>query len=97
MTTDHTNQGLTRRNCLQLGLGTLLGGGLAQGLRLRAEANAQTGGLGGLGLQGRQRDRYIHGDLPGMGERFYATGCFCAGPPPQATLPGGLLPGRPPR
>ena len=30
--------GLTRRDCLQLGLGTLLGGGLAHALRLRAHA-----------------------------------------------------------
>jgi hypothetical protein len=33
------NHGLTRRNCLQLGLGALLGGGLADALRLRASAS----------------------------------------------------------
>src|SRR5581483_6136910 len=33
----HTNcQGMTRRDCLRLGLGTLLGGGLVHALRLRA-------------------------------------------------------------
>lgn len=35
----HTNcTGLTRRDCLQVGLGALLGGGLAHALRLRADA-----------------------------------------------------------
>jgi hypothetical protein len=36
-------QGFSRRDCLKLGLGTLLGGGLASALRLRAAA-AATGG-----------------------------------------------------
>jgi len=37
--TIHTNcQGMTRRDCLRLGLGALLGGGLAHALRLRAWA-----------------------------------------------------------
>src|SRR5687767_13950257 len=31
-------QGVTRRNCLQLGLGALLGGGLVHALRLRSLA-----------------------------------------------------------
>jgi Protein of unknown function (DUF1501) len=36
---EHQNcSGMTRRDCLQLGLGTLLGGGLVNGLRLRAES-----------------------------------------------------------
>jgi hypothetical protein len=36
----HTNcAGMTRRDCLRLGLGTLLGGGLAQALRVRAAAS----------------------------------------------------------
>src|SRR2546425_7682423 len=35
----HRNcQGMTRRDCLQLGLGALLGGGLVHALRLRAQA-----------------------------------------------------------
>src|SRR5437763_458269 len=35
----HTNcQGFTRRDCLRLGLGALLGGGLAHALRVRAES-----------------------------------------------------------
>jgi Protein of unknown function (DUF1501) len=33
-------EGVTRRDCLQLGLGALLGGGLAHALRLRAEEGA---------------------------------------------------------
>src|SRR5579883_3107818 len=36
----HSNcAGMTRRDCLRLGLGTLLGGGLAQALRVRAMAS----------------------------------------------------------
>lgn len=42
MTLKRTNQGLTRRNCLQLGLGALLGGGLAQALRVRAAESAKS-------------------------------------------------------
>lgn len=39
----HTNcSGMTRRDCLKLGLGTLFGGGLAHALRLRATASSTT-------------------------------------------------------
>lgn len=39
-------EGVTRRNCLKLGLGTFLGGGLANSLRVRAKAAASdSGGL----------------------------------------------------
>jgi hypothetical protein len=38
MTGQQKGIGITRRNCLRLGLGSLLGGGLCQALRLRAEA-----------------------------------------------------------
>jgi hypothetical protein len=42
--TSHRNcQGLTRRDCLRLGLGALLGGGLVDALRLRALAGAAPG------------------------------------------------------
>jgi hypothetical protein len=40
MTTHINCQGMTRRDCLHLGLGTLLGGGLVNALRLRALAGA---------------------------------------------------------
>src|SRR5215472_6804959 len=37
----HTNcQGMTRRDCLRLGLGSLLGGGLVHALRLRSLAGS---------------------------------------------------------
>lgn len=36
----HNCEGVTRRHCLRLGLGTLLGGGLVDALRLRGEAAA---------------------------------------------------------
>jgi hypothetical protein len=40
----HRNcQGMLRRDCLKLGLGALMGGGLVEGLRLRTSAAAQTG------------------------------------------------------
>src|SRR5688572_2330593 len=35
--------GMTRRHCLRLGLGTLIGGGLVDALRLRGQAAAATG------------------------------------------------------
>jgi hypothetical protein len=38
MTRNRTGTGLTRRNCLQLGLSSLLGGGLVEALRLRGMA-----------------------------------------------------------
>ena len=38
MTISKNCAGMTRRDCLQLGLGTLFGGGLAHALRLRAHA-----------------------------------------------------------
>jgi hypothetical protein len=42
----HTNcAGVTRRDCLQLGLGTLLGGGLATALRAKAHAAPGSGAL----------------------------------------------------
>ncbi|MCH5376790.1 MAG: DUF1501 domain-containing protein, partial [Planctomycetes bacterium] len=51
--TSHRNcEGLTRRDCLQLGLGTLLGGGLTGALR--ATAGAASGGS-----RGRQADACI--------------------------------------
>src|SRR5690348_16773516 len=41
---EHTNcESITRRDCLQLGLGALFGLGLVDGLRLRGQAAAETG------------------------------------------------------
>jgi hypothetical protein len=40
MTRDRSHQTLNRRDCLQLGLGTLLGGGLVDALRLRSLASS---------------------------------------------------------
>jgi hypothetical protein len=39
-------EGVSRRDCLKLGLGTLIGGGLVSALRLRAEAAAESGPKG---------------------------------------------------
>src|SRR5687767_7147034 len=44
--TSHKNcAGVTRRDCLRLGLGSLLGGGLAHVLRLQAQASSTTPAL----------------------------------------------------
>ncbi|HET6425474.1 MAG TPA: DUF1501 domain-containing protein, partial [Planctomycetaceae bacterium] len=42
MTTHRNCEGLARRDCLKLGLGSLLGGGLVEALRLSARANTTT-------------------------------------------------------
>lgn len=42
MTAHQNCEGLIRRDCLKLGLGALMGGGLANALRGRAEASSST-------------------------------------------------------
>ncbi|MCH7689286.1 MAG: DUF1501 domain-containing protein, partial [Planctomycetes bacterium] len=45
----HKNcEGITRRSCLQLGLGSLMGGGLVNALRLRGRAAESQAGNNGI-------------------------------------------------